>query len=80
VKLEDGGTLRTWVVYPERKEKTGVVLVIQEKLGKDVRDRDLRGGGPRFPASADRREGANLRAREEAWPRVLTFLRQHLGS
>ena len=34
VKLPAGGTpIRTWVVYPERKEKAGVVLVIHEVYG-----------------------------------------------
>jgi carboxymethylenebutenolidase len=33
VKLPDGGKLVTWVVYPEKKEKAGVVLVIHEIFG-----------------------------------------------
>jgi carboxymethylenebutenolidase len=34
IKLASGGTpIRTWVVYPERKEKAGVVIVIQEIFG-----------------------------------------------
>lgn len=34
VKLPSGGTpIRTWVVYPERKEKAGVVIVIHEIYG-----------------------------------------------
>jgi len=34
VKLPSGGTpIRTWVVYPERKDKAGVVLVIHEIYG-----------------------------------------------
>jgi carboxymethylenebutenolidase len=33
VKLADGGVLKSWVVYPERKEKTGVVLVIHDIRG-----------------------------------------------
>jgi carboxymethylenebutenolidase len=33
VKLPDGGKLLTWVVYPERKEKAPVVLVIHEIYG-----------------------------------------------
>lgn len=34
VKLSSGGTpVRTWVVYPERKEKAGVVIVIHEIYG-----------------------------------------------
>ena len=34
VKMPSGGVpIKTWVVYPERKEKAGVVLVIQEIFG-----------------------------------------------
>jgi carboxymethylenebutenolidase len=30
IKLKDGGTLKSWVVYPERPTKAGVVLVIHD--------------------------------------------------
>jgi carboxymethylenebutenolidase len=33
VKGADGKPIRTWVVYPERKEKAGVVIVIHEIFG-----------------------------------------------
>jgi carboxymethylenebutenolidase len=34
VKLDSGGApIRTWVVYPERKDKAGVVIVIHEIFG-----------------------------------------------
>jgi carboxymethylenebutenolidase len=34
VKMPSGGTpIKTWVVYPERKEKAGVVLVVHEIFG-----------------------------------------------
>jgi len=33
VKLPDGGKLVTWVVYPEKKEKAGAVIVIHEIYG-----------------------------------------------
>ncbi len=33
IPLEDGTKLRTWVVYPERSGRTGVVLVIHEIFG-----------------------------------------------
>jgi carboxymethylenebutenolidase len=33
VKGADGKPIRTWVVYPERKDKAGVVLVIHEIFG-----------------------------------------------
>ncbi len=31
--LPDGGKLKTWVVYPERKDKAGVVILIHEIYG-----------------------------------------------
>jgi carboxymethylenebutenolidase len=33
VKLPDGSTVRTWVVYPERKDKAPAVIVIHEIFG-----------------------------------------------
>jgi carboxymethylenebutenolidase len=33
VKMADGGVLRSWVVYPEGAQKTGVVLVIHDIRG-----------------------------------------------
>lgn len=33
VKGADGAPIRTWVVYPERKDKAGVVIVIHEIFG-----------------------------------------------
>jgi carboxymethylenebutenolidase len=33
IALPDGGKLNTWVVYPERKDKAGVVLVIHDIRG-----------------------------------------------
>ncbi len=33
VKLADGTPIRTWVVYPEREDKAGVVLVLHEVYG-----------------------------------------------
>lgn len=33
VKLADGTPIRTWIVYPEKKEKAGVALVIMEVYG-----------------------------------------------
>ncbi|OFV88654.1 MAG: hypothetical protein A2V74_00360 [Acidobacteria bacterium RBG_16_70_10] len=33
VKAPDGTSLKTWVVYPERKDKAGVVIVIHEIYG-----------------------------------------------
>ena len=36
------------------------------------------GAGHGFLRAQDDREGANLRAAEEAWPRTLEFFREHL--
>jgi carboxymethylenebutenolidase len=33
VKMADGGVLKSWVVYPERAQKSGVVLVIHDIRG-----------------------------------------------
>jgi carboxymethylenebutenolidase len=33
VKMADGGVLKSWVIYPERAQKTGVVLVIHDIRG-----------------------------------------------
>jgi carboxymethylenebutenolidase len=33
VKMPSGGPVKTWVVYPERKDKAGVVIVIHEIFG-----------------------------------------------
>ena len=33
IKLTDGGVLKSWVVYPERAQKAGVVLVIHDIRG-----------------------------------------------
>jgi carboxymethylenebutenolidase len=33
IKMADGGTLKSWVVYPERADKAGVVLVIHDIFG-----------------------------------------------
>src|SRR5688572_22172077 len=33
IKMADGGVLKSWVVYPERAQKAGVVLVIHDIRG-----------------------------------------------
>src|SRR5262249_15178133 len=33
VKMPTGGPVKTWIVYPERKDKAGVVIVIHEIYG-----------------------------------------------
>ena len=33
VKMPSGGPVKTWIVYPERKDKAGVVIVIHEIFG-----------------------------------------------
>jgi carboxymethylenebutenolidase len=39
VKARDGAALRTWIVYPERKDKAPVVIVIHEIFGASDRIR-----------------------------------------
>lgn len=49
-----------------------------KKLGKTYETEIYEGAGHGFLRQQSGREGANLRATEKAWPRVLAFLRQHL--
>ncbi|HYM81575.1 MAG TPA: dienelactone hydrolase family protein [Candidatus Limnocylindria bacterium] len=50
------------------------------KLGRSYETHVFEGAGHGFLRGQAERNGANLRAAEQAWPRVLEFLRQHLGS
>lgn len=54
------------------------VAVEMKKLAKTYETEVYEGAGHGFLRQQDGREGANLRASEKAWPRVLAFLRQHL--
>jgi carboxymethylenebutenolidase len=49
-----------------------------KKLGKTYEVHTYEGAGHAFLRSQDGREGANLRATQQAWPRVVAFLREHL--
>jgi carboxymethylenebutenolidase len=49
-----------------------------KKLGKTYEVHTYEGAGHAFLRSQDGREGANFRATQQAWPRVLAFLREHL--
>jgi carboxymethylenebutenolidase len=51
-----------------------------KKLGKSYEHEIYDGAGHGFLRQQDGREGANAKAAEKAWPRTITFLRQHLGS
>src|SRR5438552_588895 len=109
VKVPSGGAaVRTWIVYPERKGKAGVVIVIHEvfglsdwiravadqlarvdatvgpaqaemkKLGKSYEVHTYEGAGHGFLRQQSGRDGANLKAAKQAWPRTVAFLRQVL--
>jgi carboxymethylenebutenolidase len=48
-------------------------------LGKSYEVEIYAGAGHGFLRAQADREGANLRASEQAWPRTVAFFRQHLG-
>jgi carboxymethylenebutenolidase len=50
-----------------------------KRLGRSYEPITYEGAGHGFLRAQDGREGANLKATQQAWPRVLAFLRQHLG-
>lgn len=49
-----------------------------KKLGKTYEVHTYEGAGHAFLSNQDGREGANFKATQQAWPRVLAFLREHL--
>lgn len=49
-----------------------------KKLGKSYEPNIYEGAGHGFLRAQEDREGANLRATQKAWPRVIEFLRKHL--
>jgi carboxymethylenebutenolidase len=49
-----------------------------KKLGKTYEPHIYDGAGHGFLRQQDGRDGANLKATQQAWPRTLAFLRQHL--
>jgi carboxymethylenebutenolidase len=49
-----------------------------KKLGKTYEPNIYQGAGHGFLRAQADREGANLKATQQAWPRTLAFLRQHL--
>jgi carboxymethylenebutenolidase len=55
------------------------VAAEMKKLGKTYETEIYEGAGHGFLRQQTGREGANLRATEKAWPRVVAFLRKHLG-
>jgi len=55
------------------------VAVEMKKLGKTYETELYEGAGHGFLRGQSQREGANLRATEKAWPRVVAFLRRYLG-
>lgn len=49
-----------------------------KKLGKTYEPHIYEGAGHGFLRQQDGREGANLKATQQAWPRTVAFLKQHL--
>ncbi|HVG08863.1 MAG TPA: dienelactone hydrolase family protein [Thermoanaerobaculia bacterium] len=49
-----------------------------KKLGKTYEPHTYEGAGHGFLRAQNDRDGANLKATQQAWPRTLAFLRQHL--
>ena len=49
-----------------------------KKVGKSYEPNIYEGAGHGFLRAQEGREGANLKATRQAWPRTLAFLRQHL--
>lgn len=49
-----------------------------KKLGKTYEPNIYEGAGHGFLRAQDGRENANLKATQQAWPRTIAFLRQHL--
>jgi carboxymethylenebutenolidase len=49
-----------------------------KKLGKAYEVHNYEGAGHAFLRSQDGRDGANFKATQQAWPRVVAFLREHL--
>ena len=48
-------------------------------LGKNYQNEIYAGAGHGFLRAQEAREGANLRASEQAWPRTISFLKSALG-
>ena len=51
-----------------------------EQLGKTFEVEIYPGAGHGFLRAQDARDGRNLTAASQAWPRTLRFFRRHLGS
>ena len=49
-----------------------------KKLGKSYETHIYDGAGHGFLRAQDDRDGANLKATQNAWPRTIAFLREHL--
>jgi carboxymethylenebutenolidase len=49
-----------------------------KKLGKTYEPHLYEGAGHGFLRAQDDRDGANLKATQQAWPRTVAFLREHL--
>jgi dienelactone hydrolase len=64
-------------VDPERKERAGVVIVVHE-IARTFEPYVYEGAGHGLLRALSGREGASMRATEQAWPRTIAFLNEHL--
>ena len=50
-----------------------------KRLGKSYQPKIYEGAGHGFLRAQEARDGANMRASEQAWPETIGFLRKELG-
>jgi carboxymethylenebutenolidase len=69
-------------LYGGDDERVGATIPTAEaemkRLGKTYEPNVYEGAGHGFLRQQDGRDGANLRATQQAWPRTIAFLKQHL--
>ena len=70
-------------LYGEDDQRVNATIPVakatMEALGKPYEPNIYEGAGPCwFLRAQDDREGANMRATEQAWPRTVVFFRKHL--
>ena len=70
--LYGGDDQRVNATIPQAEDAMG-------RLGKSFEPILFDGAGHGFLRAQDDREGANMRATEQAWPRTVDFFREHLG-
>jgi len=69
-------------LYGEDDQRVNATIPVakatMETLGKPYETNIYAGAGHGFLRAQDDREGANMRATEQAWPRTVAFFRKHL--